>query len=172
MNLKTASGGRSFPTRSLGKRARARSLAGDESGQSMVEMALCLPMLLIIVTGIISFSIAQNNYLELRNAAGMGGRVLVESRGDTDPCKQASAAIYQGAPFLGTKRLSIAYSFYDQAGNSQGSAAGASCPSAQPWLIAKGTAKLTLTYPCNLGVYGHQFWPGCTLTAQTTEYVQ
>ena len=33
-------------------------------------------------------------------------------------------------------------------------------------------ATVTTSYPCNLTVYGYNFAPGCTLTAQSTESVE
>ena len=50
-------------TRSLGKRLRVRLRAGnEEEGQSLVEFAVCLPMLLLIVTAIITFGLAFSQY--------------------------------------------------------------------------------------------------------------
>ena len=39
-------------------------------------------------------------------------------------------------------------------------------------LVQAKAAQVTVTYPCNLAVYGRNYFPGCTFTAQTTEIVQ
>jgi len=46
----------------------------DERGQSLVEMALVLPLLLLLVLGIIDFGRAFNNYIIITNAAREGAR--------------------------------------------------------------------------------------------------
>ena len=60
---------------------------GNQRGQSLLEFALALPILLLIVTGIATFGIALNTYLTLTNAVAQGGQFLSVSRGQTlDPC--------------------------------------------------------------------------------------
>ena len=64
--------------------SRLRGLAQD--GQAMVEMALVLPVLLLVVTGILTFGLAFNNYILLTEATSVGARTLAISRGGTtDP---------------------------------------------------------------------------------------
>jgi Flp pilus assembly protein TadG len=46
----------------------------DERGQSLVEMALVLPLLLLLVAGIIDLGRAFNNYIIITNAAREGAR--------------------------------------------------------------------------------------------------
>jgi len=46
----------------------------DERGQSLVELALVLPLLLLLVVGIIDFGRAYNNYIIITNAAREGAR--------------------------------------------------------------------------------------------------
>jgi hypothetical protein len=43
---------------------------------------------------------------------------------------------------------------------------------APSYLQEKGSATFTVTYPCNLSIYGTNYWSGCTLQAQTTEMIQ
>ena len=53
----------------------------EQEGQAMVEMALVLPVLLLVVTGILTFGLAFNNYLLLTEATSVGARTLAISRG-------------------------------------------------------------------------------------------
>ena len=55
-------------------RARLRRLWPDERGQSLVEMALVLPLLFLLVAGIIDFGRAFNNHIIIINAAREGAR--------------------------------------------------------------------------------------------------
>jgi len=55
-------------------RARLRRMWPDERGQSLVELALVLPLLLLLVVGIIDFGRAYNNYIIITNAAREGAR--------------------------------------------------------------------------------------------------
>jgi Flp pilus assembly protein TadG len=157
----------------------ARLRAGEQ-GQSLVEAALVFPVLLIILTGILSFGLAFNNYLILTNAVGAGGRVLAIDRGKTlDPCADAVTAVTQSAVLL--KSGSIGYSF-NLNGTSYpsgtGSSSTTSCPSTSNTTGAAGNlaqgkpAQITITYPCSLAIFRINLAPGCQLTASTTELVQ
>lgn len=56
-------------------RARGRLRIGpDESGQGLVELALVLPVLLIILVGIMEFGLTFNNVISLRQGAREAGR--------------------------------------------------------------------------------------------------
>ena len=71
----------SVKARSLSERLYLRTR--NDRGQSLVEFAVCLPVLLLILTGIFTFGIALNNYLMMTNAVSIGARYLAISRGQT-----------------------------------------------------------------------------------------
>jgi len=48
--------------------------AGDSRGASLVELALALPILIMLLVGMVSAGIAYNNQLALTHAAREGGR--------------------------------------------------------------------------------------------------
>jgi len=159
-------------TRSLDKLARLRTSGGG--GQALLEFALCPPMLLLIVTGIMTFGIALNSYIELTGAVSIGARLLAVSRGQTtDPCATTATAVYNAAPFL-TPTSNMKFTFVLNGTKYSG----ASCSSTSTTTGAAGNlvqgqpAQVTATYPCNVSVYGFNFAPTCTMTAQTTELVQ
>src|ERR1700719_3147362 len=88
---------------------RLRGLA--QHGQAMVEMALILPVLLLVVTGILTFGLAFNNYVLLTEATSIGARTLAISRGATqDPAATASSAVIAAAPLLSAANLSFTFS--------------------------------------------------------------
>jgi Flp pilus assembly protein TadG len=153
-----------------------------EQGGSLVEFALVLPLLMLIVTGITTFGIALNNYMELTEATGIGAQQLAISRGNTtDPCSTVASAVEGAAPYLTPASLQFtltldgtAYGPY--AGNTTWSSS--TCSSASTSTGAAGnlvqgqSAVLKVTYPCNLAVYGINYAPSCVLSAQVTEIVQ
>jgi len=61
------------PRRLLSSAARARS-GTSSRGQSLVEFALALPILLILIFGVIDFSMGLRSYVSLTNAAREGAR--------------------------------------------------------------------------------------------------
>jgi len=81
--------------------------SSNERGQAVIEMALTLPLLLIIVFGIIDFGFMFQRYEAVTNAAREGARlgVLVSSAGYTDVEAQNRALDYLRASGLnGTVR--------------------------------------------------------------------
>jgi Flp pilus assembly protein TadG len=140
--------------------------AGGERGQSMVEFALVVPILLMLVTAIVSFGIVMQNSLALTNGVNIGAQQLAMSRGQTtDPCATASAAIESAAPNLSASSLSFTFVINGSTYSS------ASCTAGAANMAAGASAQVTVTYPCSFRIYGTTF-PSCTLTGQTAEMIQ
>jgi len=158
--------------RSLAKSVRARLRASGEGGQTLLEFALCMPILLLIVTGIMTFGIALNNYVELTSAVNIGARRLAISRGQTtDPCATTAAVVYQ-ASLLNSANLNFTFVLNGV------TYSGATCSStsitqgAAGNMVQGSAAQVRATYPCTLSIYGVNYAPSCTMTAQTTELIQ
>jgi Flp pilus assembly protein TadG len=151
-----------------------RRLARHERGQAMVEFAMTLPVMFTLLMAIFVLGLAFNNYLTLTNATIAGAQQLSISRGQsTDPCATTSQTVQAAAPNLTT---GITYSIAFGTGNPVSYGApftGASCTSAASKLVSGNTARVTVTYPCSLLIYGTNYAPsGCTLSAQTAELIQ
>src|SRR5215470_3158943 len=144
-------------------------LNARDNGQSVVEFAVCLPLLLLILTGISTFGIALNNYLMLTDAVSIGARQLAISRGQTDPCSIVAANVKNAAPYL--KPSNLTFNVVLNGSSYSGTSCGTST-SAPGKMIEGASAQVVVTYPCNIAVYGVNLAPSCTLTAQTTELVQ
>jgi Flp pilus assembly protein TadG len=145
----------------------------QEQGQAMVEMALVLPVLLLVVTGILTFGLAFNNYVMLTEATSVGARALAISRGQTtDPCATASSAVYAAAPLLASSKLSFTFVLNGTTYTGASCSSGSSTTGAAGNLVQGNNAVLTVNYPCSLGVYGANYAPNCSLQAQMTELVQ
>lgn len=143
---------------------------GDE-GSALVEMGVALPMVLLLMTGIFSFSTALYQKLQLAEAVSNAGHLLAVDRGDDDPCKTATTAIYAAAPGLSQSSISLTYVL----GGVNYGAGVTSCPgssgTANANMTAGGSAQVIATYPCALQVYGVKY-ASCNLGTQVTEVVQ
>jgi Flp pilus assembly protein TadG len=149
--------------------ARVRAVFGSNTdGSALVEFAVTLPPIMLLMTGIFTFSTALYQKLAMTEAVSSGGRVLAVDRGDTDPCKTAAAAIYAAAPTLSASNLTLTFSL-------NGVSTGASCPGPLSGpnanMVSGGTAEVTASYKCSVRYYGVNY-PGCSLNTQLTENVQ
>ncbi len=82
-----------------------RFIHADSEGNALVEMAVTLPLIMLIMTGIFSFSMALYQKLQLAEAVAAAGRQLAVDRGSHDPCADVMNAIYNGAPGLSQTTL-------------------------------------------------------------------
>jgi Flp pilus assembly protein TadG len=173
MNCTSATPQLSVELRTKSERMLACLRAEEEEGSSLIEFAVCLPVLLLILTGTFAFGLALNNYLMLTNATTIGAQQLSVSRGQTlDPCSTAATAVIAASPLLKASNLSFAYVLNGVPYTGTTCASGSVATGAPSNLVLNKSATLTVTYPCNLAVYGANIVPNCTLKAQLTEMVQ
>jgi Flp pilus assembly protein TadG len=144
-------------------------------GSALVEMAVTLPLVMLIMTGIFSFSIALYQKLMLAEAVSNAGRVLASDRGDNDPCKTAANALSSAAPGLTPSGITVTFVLDGTTQPGSGPATTASCPgtgtTANSYMVAGQTAQIQAKYSCSLGVYNTSF-SSCQLGSQITEEVQ
>jgi Flp pilus assembly protein TadG len=148
-----------------------KHLFSSNHGSALVELAVALPIIMFIMTGIFTFSVALNQKLVLTEAISAGGRFLAADVGDTNPCSATTAVIHAAAPNLSNSSLTLTYTL-------NGVQSGTSCPgsttnsSTVNTNLASGkNAQIRATYPCNISVYGVSFG-ACTLNASIQEVVQ
>lgn len=145
----------------------------DSEGGTLVETAVTLPVVMLIMTGVFSFSIALYQKLQLAEAVTAGGRILAADRGDANPCQTVSTAIHAAAAGLTSSSITLTYTLN---GTSQGSGT-TSCPgpgspaTANTYMVAGGAAQIFASYPCTLMVYGSKL-TSCTLQTEIIEVVQ
>ena len=136
-----------------------------EDGNSLVEIALILPVFLAFVTGIGSFAIALGNQLTLIQATGAGGQYLQEIRtSSTNPCADTMTAITNASPNLAAANIGLTLTMNGTAVNAK------TCSGDQTYLVQGSAVTVATTYPCTLSVYGIHFANSCQLTASVTEY--
>ena len=170
--------GAAVQKRSLARKALS-FLRSRDSGSAMVEMALALPLSLMVITAIFSFSVALYQHEQLSAAVTAGARTMAAERGDTDPCAATAASIFAAAPGLNQSNLSITYTLGGT--NTGGTVTGGTqytsntCTAAgnggAAALQGGWPAQVYATYPCTLGVYGVHLG-SCTVKAKVTEVIQ
>ena len=169
-----------------------------EEGQALVEMAFVTPVILLILTGIVSFGIALNQYELLTYATGDGARAFALSRNQAswtpttaaDPCEYAyqvaygngtstQAATYQGAaPTLNPTNVTMTITYTPPSGSDH---------TAQNWNVTassgcstfaldgtdiNGTVTVQTTYPVFPIIWGWSSTYKLNLTATSSEQVQ
>lgn len=89
----------------------------NKKGQSLVETALVLPVLLLILTGIFDFGMLFNNYMVVSNASREGARSAAVDSTDA----QIISAVNTVTASLDSTKVTITIT-PDQSGRSRGSA--------------------------------------------------
>jgi Flp pilus assembly protein TadG len=166
----------SVKAQSIGGRLRASFRGGDE-GQSLVELAVLLPVLLMVLTGILSCGFALWNYVTLDQGAAQAAQFLADggetnnTNGDStlsDPCQSAFSQITEQATGLNPSNITVTYTMNGTTvGPFTGTAAN-TCRGDASYL-GSGNVTVTATYPCKIGVYGVSFSSSCLLTSKKTE---
>ena len=121
-----------------------------ESGQTLVEFALVLPLIAVLLFGVIQFGITFNNYVTLTDAVRAGARKAAVSRQTGDPVGAATAAVYSSASDLKSANLNVSVS--------------------SDWLPGDPVT-VTATYPYTINLLGVVVKSG-NLSSKTTERVE
>jgi len=148
------------PTRRLG------AFLVADSGSTVAELALLMPVISMLLFGTIYFGIALTNYQQLTFGVLSGARYFATARGAGTPWSAAATAVYNAAPNLTAGSITLAYTVN-----------GVTCGSDTACSTALSTAaglpsKLTGTYPCSLVVPFSISVSTCTLTAASSQVVQ
>jgi Flp pilus assembly protein TadG len=158
-------------------------------GGALVEMALVVPMMLMLITGMASFGLALNNYLILSHAADVGARYVAINQGNftngatTNPCAMAATQIQAAAVAVAASKLSYSITLtpsatgtattYTSSNGTSGFGSGSGCATGGAGNMGTGGGIVTvsLSYPVTPFVV---FWSNrtLTLTTTTTEIIQ
>jgi Flp pilus assembly protein TadG len=152
---------------------RIQCVRREEDGSALVELALFVPVLLCLLTGIFSLSTALYQKLQLAEAMSSAGRVLAAEAGDADPCADTTAAIDAAAPGLTASNIGITiiidgHTYGSNTSSVSCTAAGGANNALMP---AGSTAVIQATYPCALSIYNIKGL-GCAISEQIAEVVQ
>lgn len=159
--------------RSIRERAVSILKKDEDHGNALIELAVTLPPLLLVATGIWVMGFAMNNYLILTNATTVAARQLSISRGQTlDPCAVAVAALKAVAPTLTPGSFTYSFTLNTTTYTGSSCSSGSYTTGAPSNLVQGQPASMTVNYPCSLQAYKANFAPTCNLQAQMTELVQ
>lgn len=124
----------------------------DEGGQALAEFALVLPVLLGLVTVMLSAGNIYRNYLSLTDAVRNGARVAVVSRTAADPTGTAVAAVVNAGSDLNLTSSNVQVT-------------------TSPAWQAGADVTVTATYPYTLDLFGIPVTSG-TISSSTTVRVE
>lgn len=159
-----------------------RNFCGSRGeGQSLVEFALVLPVLLMVLMGIFSVGMFVQSYQQLTYVENQG-LITLQQLPDTsaaaDPCSAVATAVIGAAAHLSTTgsngiQMKIKFNTegvsYPTTGTS--SPTGFSCGSGAAYVYDGQSVTFTVTFPCSLSVYGVNFTPNCMLNETETEQI-
>ena len=137
-----------------------RSRLQGELGQSIVEFAFVMPLLVLLMLAIFQFGLAFRNYLSITDAARVGARKAAVSRtAAAGPCQAAKDAIH--ATVSSTQWSTISNRI--------------TCTPATPGAV--GTSyTVSIAYPYHIGLPGirgfARFNYSGTMTASATERIE
>jgi len=153
-------------------------LLADNGGGSIIEMALVVPIMMMMITGLFSIGIALNNYIELTNGVNAGARAFALSRGITvssgsgsaqitDPCAYAVSTAKASGPVLSSSAATFSITWTPNGGSA--SSYSTTCNGIT--LSSGDTVQVQVTYPASMIIYGWK--PGVlNMVSQSTELVQ
>lgn len=92
----------------MDKRSLKNKIKRRESGQSMVEMALITPILLLLLCGIIEFGIMFGTQLTIQNDSREGARYAAIHASDSTVVSQVTTIVGQNA-ITSTKTVTVTF---------------------------------------------------------------
>lgn len=134
----------------MGVRWALSSQIRRQRGQTMVEFAIILPLLLLLILGILQLGVVYNNYVTLTQASRAGARQAAVGRGIADPVGSAVSRVRTQAAGLDQTRLSVTVT--------------------SPWTQGSNVT-VTASYPYSINILGLIVQSG-SLTTVTTERVE
>lgn len=137
-------------------RKRAR-----EDGQAFVELALVLPVLLLLLLGVIQFGTIFRDYIALTDATRVGARQAAVSRSiqpDTQRIPLVIAKVHKAAVNLDPNKMSVTVEPVMVDGVTPG------------W-EESGDVTVRSTYPFQIDLFGQVIYSGL-LQSRTTERVE
>ncbi|MGD0787028.1 MAG: TadE/TadG family type IV pilus assembly protein [Terracidiphilus sp.] len=171
-------------TRSRLDRAFA-CLRARQEGQSVLEVAIVLPVLMTVMMTIFYIGWSFNNKIMLTQAVGAGAQYIQAIAQNTattvaDPCLLTTGVLLNAAPNLAPASINITYNLNGSQYTINGAATGAECSGASSNFVLGGTVTVSATYPCNFGplnglanlfISGNPFSNSCLIQAKSDQLV-
>lgn len=157
------------------KGRRCGAEKGDE-GSAIVEMAIVLPLMLLIMTGIATFSMALYQKLLLTDAVASAGRVFAAEKGQTDPCADTWTALTKSAPGLTSSSITLSIVYTPAGGTATPYGKTCTALGGTTGMSSGDNGLISATYPCVMQVVN--IWKtgsastACTVAAGVAEDIQ
>jgi Flp pilus assembly protein TadG len=143
-----------------------------EQGNTIIEVALTLPLILLIFTMIFKLGFVFNQAIALTQAASVGAQVLQTARWSKsgDPCLDVYNAVKAAAPTLTPDSISITLTL-----NNNTPIAGTTCPGKQSQIQQGGPVTVEVKYPYSFSLIspgrtgGTSSWSGSMSSGPITE---
>jgi Flp pilus assembly protein TadG len=126
----------------------------EERGQTMVEFAIVLPLLLLVLFAILQFGVVFKDYIALTDAVRVGARKASVSREVPDPVGTSKAAVVTAGVNLNLSTNDVQLTY----------------PSGAPWSPGSDVT-VTATHPYSINILGVVVGSG-RLSSSTTERVE
>lgn len=128
-------------------------LPWSDHGNAIVEIALVMPLLVLVITVICQLGIVFNQQISLTHASAIGAQTLMQDRLSPtgDPCADTFNAIKAAAPTLDPSNIAITLTL-----NNNTPITNTSCPGKQTQLVQGGPVTLQVTYPFSISLIGYQ----------------
>lgn len=142
-------------------------VAKDSEGGALVEMAVTLPLVMLIMTGIFSFSLLLFQEIQLTETVSNAGRYLAVARQAPDPCATVYNTINNTPGLFGTNpTITI---------TQNGTQIPTTCPynatTGTSYLIQGATANIAVSVSRGLALYGFSYRT-LNIGSQVSEIVQ
>jgi len=144
-------------------------LARDGEGGSLVETAVTVPIMIFLVTGMMSMGLALNAYLSLTNAVQAAAMQVAISAGQSgiDPCNLGATTAAAAAPTLSAGNITYTFYFGGTSGTKAGPFKGttaSTCTGDLTDLSAGTNVTVEASYPVSLTIMG---WKPTTVNMQS-----
>jgi Flp pilus assembly protein TadG len=133
----------------------------DEGGQAFVELALVLPVLLLLLLGVIQFGNVFRDYIALTDATRVGARQAAVARSiqpDSQRIPLVVAKVHKAAVNLDSSKMTVAV-------------APVKIDGITPGWEESGDVTVSTTYPFKINLFGLVLYNGM-LRSHTTERVE
>ena len=147
---------------------RTRRPRRREGGQAVVEMALILPVMLLLLLGIVQFGTVFRDYIALTDATRVGARQASVARSLQPPATRESTVVTRvkkAGVNLNSNQVSVTVELRNPSGT-------VVTPNSADASWAQGNdVTVRSTYPFRLSLFGMVLFTG-TLKSRTTEVIE